>query len=118
MNDVPIRLLRDALQSRVPAAPSHECLDAETMAAWADDALARDERQAAEAHAADCARCQALLAAMAAPMPRRAAVAGLRTVPGVARRGGRHDATDSGAIVVAPAGDAMARAADGGHGGA
>lgn len=73
MNDVPIRLLRDALQSRVPAAPSHECLDAETVAAWADDALARDERQAAEAHAADCARCQALLAAMAATMPQTAA---------------------------------------------
>ena len=73
MNDVPIRLLRDALQSRVPAPPSHECLDAETVAAWADDALARDERQAAEAHAADCARCQALLAAMAATMPQTAA---------------------------------------------
>ena len=73
MNDVPIRLLRDALQSRVPAPPSHECLDAETVAAWADDALSRDERQAAEAHAADCARCQALLAAMAATMPQTAA---------------------------------------------
>ena len=73
MNDVPIRLLRDALQSRVPAAPSHECLDAETVAAWADDALGRDERKAAEAHAADCARCQALLAAMAATMPQTAA---------------------------------------------
>ena len=73
MNDVPIRLLRDALQSRVPAAPSHECLDAETVAAWADDALGRDERQAAEAHAADCARCQTLLAAMAATMPQTAA---------------------------------------------
>jgi hypothetical protein len=69
MSDVPIRLLRDALQSRVPAAPSQECLDAETVAAWADDALGRDERQAAEAHAADCARCQAVLAAMAATMP-------------------------------------------------
>ena len=69
MSDVPIHLLRDALQSRVPAAPSQECLDAETVAAWADDALGRDERQAAEAHAADCARCQAVLAAMAATMP-------------------------------------------------
>jgi hypothetical protein len=73
MNDVPIPLLRDALQSRVPAAPSQECLDAETVAAWADDALGRDERQAAEAHAADCARCQTLLAAMAATMPQTAA---------------------------------------------
>ena len=73
MNDVPTRLLRDALQSRVPAAPSHECLDAETVAAWADDALGRAERQAAEAHAADCTRCQALLAAMAATMPQPAA---------------------------------------------
>jgi hypothetical protein len=73
MNDVPTRMLRDALQSRVPAAPSHECLDAETVAAWADHAFGRNERQAAEAHAADCTRCQALLAAMAATMPQPAA---------------------------------------------
>src|SRR4030095_13059838 len=41
------------------------CLDADTLAAWADDALDAGALAAAEAHAADCARCQALLAAMA-----------------------------------------------------
>ena len=41
------------------------CLDADTLAAWADDALDAVARTAAEAHAADCARCQAMLAAMA-----------------------------------------------------
>src|SRR5450759_3700493 len=40
------------------------CLDSETIAAWADDSLTAGERAAAEAHAADCARCQAVLAAM------------------------------------------------------
>ena len=69
MNEVPIRLLREALQARVPAGPSDECLDAETVAAWADDTLGRDERRAAEAHAADCEWCQALVAAMAKTAP-------------------------------------------------
>jgi hypothetical protein len=69
MNDVPTRLLRETLQARVPAASSTACLDAETVAAWADDALPRGEREAAEAHAADCARCQTLLAAMATTAP-------------------------------------------------
>jgi photosynthesis system II assembly factor YCF48-like protein len=73
MNEVPIRLLREALQARVPERPSDECLDAETVAAWADDTLGRDERRAAEAHAADCERCQALVAAMAKTAPPAAA---------------------------------------------
>jgi hypothetical protein len=45
-------------------APSGACLDPDTIAAWADGTLTRDERQRAESHAADCARCQAVLAAM------------------------------------------------------
>jgi hypothetical protein len=49
------------------------CLDADTLAAWADDRLGRAERTAAEAHAADCARCQALLAAMVKTAPAAAA---------------------------------------------
>ena len=69
MNEVPVRLLRETLQARVPAGPSQECLDAETVAAWADDTLGRDERRAAEAHAADCVWCQALVAAMAKTAP-------------------------------------------------
>jgi len=39
-------------------------LDAETLAAWAEDRLSAAEREALEGHAADCERCQALLAAM------------------------------------------------------
>ena len=39
--------------------------DAERLAAFADGSLSREERAAAEAHAADCPRCLHLLAAMA-----------------------------------------------------
>src|SRR5207249_2920506 len=45
------------------------CLDVDTLAAWVDDALGQEERAAAESHAADCVRCQALLAAMAKTTP-------------------------------------------------
>ena len=44
-------------------------LDAETLAAWAEDRLPAVERDALEAHAADCGRCQALLAAMVRTEP-------------------------------------------------
>ena len=44
--------------------PSGACLDAETLAVWADNALSRSERAAVEAHAAGCERCQALLASI------------------------------------------------------
>ena len=49
-------------------------LDAETLAAWLDGSLATRERADAEAHAADCDRCRAVLAAM------------VRTEPPVTRR--------------------------------
>jgi hypothetical protein len=45
------------------------CLDADTLAAWADGALDAGALATAEAHAADCARCQAMLAAMATTTP-------------------------------------------------
>ena len=45
------------------------CLDADTLAAWADGALDAARLATAEAHAADCARCQAMLAAMARTAP-------------------------------------------------
>jgi hypothetical protein len=63
------RLLAGALNARAAEATSSVCLDAETLAAWADEALEAGERAAAEAHAADCARCQALLAAMVKTTP-------------------------------------------------
>src|SRR5437660_12625851 len=60
--------LRNALNARLAPLPSEapglSCLDAETLAAWADGELDSRMRAAAEAHAADCSRCQALLAAM------------------------------------------------------
>ncbi len=62
------RLLRQAL--REEAAPhAANCLDAETVAAWMDGALAADVLAAAESHAAGCARCQAVLSAMARTAP-------------------------------------------------
>jgi hypothetical protein len=62
------RLLHAALEAGA-AAPDTGCLDAETLAAWADEALDARERAHAQAHAADCGRCQALLAAMVRTTP-------------------------------------------------
>ena len=70
------RLLPGTLNARAAAEPDGACLDAETLAAWADDTLDRDARTAAETHAADCARCQAMLAAMVRTAP---APAGIRS---------------------------------------
>jgi hypothetical protein len=66
------KLLRQTLAARSEA-PGTPCLDAETAAALADDTLPARERAGADAHVADCARCQALLAALArtAPAPAR-----------------------------------------------
>src|SRR5262245_46146291 len=68
MSDVPGRLLRETLQAGM-SGESPRCVDAETLARWADGALSRTERAAVEAHAAGCARCQSLLAAMARTAP-------------------------------------------------
>jgi putative zinc finger protein len=75
MSDVDSRLLRDAARSHLGAEPGPACIDADTLAAWADDTLSPRERETVESHAADCARCQALVAAMAttAPAPATAA---------------------------------------------
>jgi hypothetical protein len=69
------RLLAGTLKAREGAAPAGACLDAETLAAWADQALDARERAMAEAHAADCGRCQALLAAMIRTAPPAVAAA-------------------------------------------
>ena len=60
------------------------CLDAETLAAWADEALDAGERSRVEAHAADCARCQAMLAAMVRTMAEPAAAKAPWRMPGLA----------------------------------
>lgn len=41
------------------------CLDAERLAAWLEDGLSANAAAAVEAHLAECARCQAMLAAFA-----------------------------------------------------
>ena len=69
------RLLPATLKARSDAAPAGACLDAETAAAWADQGLDARERAIAEAHAADCGRCQALLAAMVRTQPPAAVAA-------------------------------------------
>jgi hypothetical protein len=49
----------------------HNHLDAETVAAWMDGGLDAASLAAAEAHASNCDRCQALLATVAKTMPER-----------------------------------------------
>jgi hypothetical protein len=68
MSDVPPRLFRDALR-RTAAMPASSCIDAETLAAWADGSLPLSHRAALESHAASCERCQALIAAMTRTAP-------------------------------------------------
>lgn len=46
-----------------------DCLDPEILAAWTDGQLPARERSRAEAHAAECARCQELLAALVRTAP-------------------------------------------------
>jgi hypothetical protein len=63
------RLLRRALQPEPGAAATPQCVDPETLAAWADGSLSGEALAHAEQHVADCARCQAMLAAMARTVP-------------------------------------------------
>jgi hypothetical protein len=70
-DDAVDRLLRASLTDGAGrSSPSDgQCLDAETVAAWVEGHLPASLASAAEAHAADCARCQALLAAFARTAP-------------------------------------------------
>jgi len=54
-------LLRSGMS---PGQPSSDCLDAETLAAWVDGALDATALARAEAHMANCARCQTVLATL------------------------------------------------------
>lgn len=67
------RLLRQSLKTP-PAGATDVCLDAETLAAWADGGLSTEELERAQLHVADCARCQAMVAGLVhsaanAPLP-------------------------------------------------
>jgi hypothetical protein len=58
------RLLKRSLTPADPVADGL-CLDAETLAAWADGAIPAPEAEEIERHLAACARCQAMLATFA-----------------------------------------------------
>ena len=63
------RLLHRASRTRATTRPAEACLDAGMLAALAEGTLTPAERTAAEAHAADCDRCLAVLAAIAKTTP-------------------------------------------------
>ena len=69
MNDVPRGLLRETLRGRMTPERAAGCLDSQTLAAWSEGTLNARDREAIEEHASDCARCQALLAAMVTTAP-------------------------------------------------
>ena len=46
-----------------------QCVDAETLAAWADGGLPKGEAAAVESHLADCERCTAMLATFVRTTP-------------------------------------------------
>ncbi|CAN5829535.1 hypothetical protein BH18ACI5_BH18ACI5_19360 [soil metagenome] len=72
------KLLERTARPREQRQALDDCLDAEMLAAWSDGALTPAERAVAEAHAAGCDRCLAMLGAMAqsAPPPSTAERAG------------------------------------------
>lgn len=62
------RWLKTAL-GQAPAALSADCLDTETLAAFADGALNAQSTAAVELHASSCSRCAAVLAAIERSSP-------------------------------------------------
>ena len=62
-------MIRRTLRARAPAQADRTCIDPETLAAWVEGALSRNDVASLEAHAAGCARCQTMLAAMARTAP-------------------------------------------------
>jgi len=69
MTELPDRLLRDALRDEASRTLSPTCVDTDSLAAWADGTMTDAGRAAIESHAASCARCLALLAAMTRTEP-------------------------------------------------
>jgi hypothetical protein len=62
-------LLRRTARAGGDTRPPGACLDAETLAAWADGGLPAAQRALVEAHVADCDRCLAMAGAMATTAP-------------------------------------------------
>jgi len=69
------RMLRQSLKPGAGAVPPGPCLEAETLAAWADGGLSVDALARAGEHVADCPRCQALLVAIIQSSPAPAVTA-------------------------------------------
>lgn len=63
------RLLRRARAGEPAAVGIGPCLDAETLAAWADGGLSSKQMAQAELHVSSCARCQAAVAATMTSAP-------------------------------------------------
>lgn len=61
------RWLREVLST--PPPPPGACIDAETLAAWADSGLSAEAASAVELHSSNCSRCAAVLAAMERSTP-------------------------------------------------
>ncbi len=59
------RLLRQSLKTPASGGATDACLDAETLAAWADGGLSGSALDAVHLHVADCARCQDLAGTLA-----------------------------------------------------
>ena len=70
--DQTIERMLQRTKPRADSVPSGVCLDADTLAAWADGGLTADELAAAGDHVSDCSHCQAMLAAMVRSAPAEA----------------------------------------------
>jgi hypothetical protein len=66
-----LRVRSDLVQgdSNSSATQTAACIDAETLAAWADGGLTNTDAALVEAHLADCERCTAMLATFARTIP-------------------------------------------------
>ena len=60
--------LRSMMRPTVPT-PSDACVDAETLATWAEGTLDAKQAAAVELHASNCSRCMAVLASMERIVP-------------------------------------------------
>ena len=59
------QLLRQSLRTLQHDGVTESCLDAETLAAWADGALSGASLETVQLHVADCPRCQDLVGTLA-----------------------------------------------------
>jgi hypothetical protein len=63
------RVLGQALRAGASSEVSEACLDAETLAAWADRGLTASDLATVETHLSECSRCQSLVATLERTRP-------------------------------------------------